>query len=189
MSCTEIVCFKKNGEAEGYTDIKNSWRGAMAIWNILEKKYLPQYRPSYVPNYIPNSMLESYCHYKPSRCVDLMNRDAMKEIWNLFNEANVNEIDKIVLGTTFDKVIVKKENFPKIIDAFNKFEGKTSLKEQAKVLEEMLKDDEIIAVAWNQTSVNENQWTCHEFDEKNEEYIPYNYLKDNKHYELFDELK
>lgn len=189
MSYTEIVCFKKNGEAESYADVKNSWRGAMAIWRILEERYLPPYRPTYVPKNIPDNMIEEVLHYKPTRCSSIMDKDAMKEIWNLFDKDSVSKIDKIVLGTTFDKMLVKKENFSKVIDSFNKFEGKTSLGEQAKVLEEMLKDDEIIAAAWNQTSVNENQWTCHGFNKENEEYIPYNCLKGNKHYELFDELK
>lgn len=189
MSYTEIVCFKNNGDAESCTDIKNSWRGAMAIWNILEKKYLPQYRPSYIPKDIPDSMLEAYCGYKPSRCSAMMDRDAMKEIWNLFDKNNVSKVDRIVLGTTFDKMLVKKENFQEVIDAFNQFEGETSLKEQANVLKETLENDEIIAVGWNQTSVTQNQWTCHEFDKESEEYIPYNCLKSTEHYWLFDEME
>lgn len=186
MSSTEIYGFNKKGDAYLCGEVRNAFRGAMAIWGILEERYLPMHRPSYVPEWIAtDEEVIKFCHYKPSRCADILNRDAMEEIWDLYKKENVSDIDKIVLGTTFDDVIVKKEDVQKVIDAFNGFEGETSLKEQAAILEEILKDEEYIAVAWNQTSVNGGAWE--RYDEEEEEYEPYNIFKGKEHWNLFKE--
>ena len=48
MSQTEIYGFDQSGNAYFKAGIKNSWRGAMAIWSFLEEKYLPPYIPDYI---------------------------------------------------------------------------------------------------------------------------------------------
>lgn len=58
MSYTEIYGFDKAGNAYFKDEVKNSHRGAIAVWSYLEEKYLPPYRPSYVPVHIPDSMVE-----------------------------------------------------------------------------------------------------------------------------------
>jgi len=189
MSCTEIYGFDKEGTAYLAAEIQNSWRGGMAIWRILEEKYLPLYRPLSTPAHIPNEQIESYLGYKPSRCRCLENDIAMKEIWNLVDSDNVSFTDKIVLATTLDKVIIRKDELPMVIKAFNDFEGETSLKEQAEILDKMYKDDKCTAVGWNQTSVNSDTWDCYGYDEELDESIPYNLNKNDKHWFLFDELK
>jgi hypothetical protein len=53
----------------------------------------------------------------------------------------------------------------------------------------MLNDENCIAVGFNQTSVNGDTWTNFGgYDEEKEEYIPYNILTGNKHWELFKEV-
>jgi hypothetical protein len=111
MSCTEIFGFDKEGNAYLQDEIKNSWRGAMAIWNILEQRYLPQYRPSFIPDYIADEDIEDYCKYKPSRTSAMFDKNAMQEIWDLANDKRLKDNEKIVLSTTFDDLIIKKENF------------------------------------------------------------------------------
>ena len=44
-------------------------------------------------------------------------------------------------------------------------------------------------VGWNQTSVNCDTWEGYSYDEDKDETIPYNCLKQDEHYWLFDELK
>lgn len=143
----------------------------MAIWQRLEEKYLPPY-------------FSKYAHIETSRCYS-MDGEAMNDIWRLANSKRVSEDDKICLLTTFDNVLVKKEDMQKVIDAFRNFDGETSLKEQADILEEMLKDDDCIAVGWNQTSVNCDAWDKYEYDEETDEYKPYNCLSGDKHGWLF----
>lgn len=171
MSCTEIFGFDKNGDAYYYDSVENAWRGGMAIWHYLEKKYLPPY-------------YTKYAHFEISRCHS-MDNEAMKDIWQLANDERVSEVDKICLITTFDNVLVKKEDMPKVIEAFRSFDGETSLKEQADILEAMANDDDCIAVGWNQTSVNADTWEHGSYNEETDEVIPYNCLTQDKHGWLF----
>ncbi|WP_041272397.1 hypothetical protein [Desulfitobacterium hafniense] len=189
MSYTEIYGFSTSGDAYLYGEVKNAWRGGMAIWNILEERYLPQYRPSYVPNYIPDDRVEDYLHYKPSRCGACMDDGAMKEIWKLFDDERLKDCEKIALASTFDRVIVIKENLPKLVAAFREFDGQTSLKEQADIIEKMVEDDDCIAIGFNQTSVNSDTWANFGgYDEETDEYLPYNILDGDKHWELFSDF-
>jgi hypothetical protein len=181
MSYTEIYKFKKNGEAQCLAEVKNAFRGAMSIWQILENKYLPKYKPSW-----------SFGHSDYSRITDFMG-GGIKEIWSLFDGNKISYTDRLVLGTTFDNVVVMKEYIPEIIKSFREFEGGTSLKEQADLIEYAYKtDDDLIAIAWNQTSVNGDAWESDELsiNEDGEEYYPpYNLLKQSDHWDLFEDLK
>jgi hypothetical protein len=192
MSCTEIYGFDKEGNAYLYAQVKNAWRGGMAIWKIMDERHLPPYRPPDVPKDIPDDEVESYCHYKPSRLVGSWagnDKKAAQDIWDLAENENIPEHERIVMSTTFDKAVVKKEDIPKIIEAFNAFEGETSLKDQAKVLQTMFDDDKCIAVAWNQTSVSgDGAWDCMgEYDEEIEGGIPYNLNTGDEHWYLFED--
>ena len=187
MSRTEIAAFKEDGCAIHFGDIQNAWRGAMAVWKILEEKYLESYRPKYLPSDVPIEKIEQYLGFKPSR-VGGNDESAMKEIWSLYAKEEVSIVDKIVLGTTFDRALIKRENIQEVIEAFSTFEGETSLQEQSKLLKEIGENESFIAVGWNQTSVTNNQWTNAYYDEENDEVIPYNCLKDKNHFWLFDDI-
>ena len=151
MSYIEIFKFDENGNSESFGMVDNAWLGAMRVWDILGKKY---------------------CGHGVS-----INRGQMKAIWNLVYNSDVASDEKIVLCTTFDKCLAKKEDIPKIIDAFRKFAGNTNLDEQADMLENMYEEPNCIAVGFHQNSVSCEQW----FD--------YNCIRDKEHFWLFDELK
>lgn len=173
MSCTEIYAFNREGNACYVADIHNAWRGAMAVWRDMEERHLPP---------------KIYYGRKMSRLSGFNTKDA-DEVWGLFDNKEIPEHERIVLGTTFDKCLVRKENFPKVIEAFRKFGGNTSLPEQAEVLEKLVADDDCIAVGWNQTSVNGNSWSSKGgYNEETDESIPYNCKTMNDHFWLFDDL-
>jgi hypothetical protein len=180
MSYTEIYKFKKDGDAQCFAEVKNSWRGAMAVWSHVEKRYLPKF----IPSWAFGDYSREY-----SRTSDMMG-GSIKEIWELASSDKVSEIDKIVLASTFDNVVVMKDDIPKLIEAFRTFEGETSLKEQADLIEDAYKnDDDLIAISWNQTSVNGDAWISDEtaIDEDGDEiYLPYNLLNHKKHWNLFE---
>lgn len=189
MSYTEIYGFDKEGNAYLCAEIKNAWRGAMAIWDILEEKYLPPFVPEYAKKIgiMTVEQIEKTFHYKPKRTGTLGEANAMKEIWDLYINEDVDINDRICLGTTFDHVLVKKENLTHVIEAFRSFEGETSLKEQADVIEKMMKDEECIAVGWNQTSIGDGWNIKGGFDEEADENLPYNCLTGTIHWWLFGE--
>lgn len=166
MSWTEIMAFNKEGNAVYHSDVENSWRGAMAVWSNIGKKYLGD---------------KANALFNP------------KPIWDLYKDNSISRTDRIVLGSTFDRALIKKENLNEVIEAYIKFEeehGNTSLKEQADRLKEILDSEEYIAVAFNQTDVVENQWVKSKYDEeKDEEHIwSYNCLKSKDHFWLIEDI-
>jgi hypothetical protein len=184
MSYTELFQFGKTGEAEELGDVQNAWRGAHAVWRLLETKYLsPLPRPIWMSpeDYEKNG-------YSRTSVPPLREVNALKEIWDLWKNENVSRIDKIVLGTTFDNVIVLRDNIEETIKAFEEFEGETSLKEQSILLKEALHDKNVIAIAWNQTSVCADNWVNYKYDDEKEEEIPYNINTEKEHWNLFSEL-
>ena len=166
MSCTEIYAFKRNGEAYHVADVTNAWRGAMAVWNTMDKRYLPQ-----------------------DALGNLLGLNRMEKVWKLADKKDIPTHERIVLFTTFDNCLVKKENLPKVIEAFYNFDGDTSLPEQAGVLERILDNEEYIAVGWNQNSINGDTWDNRGgYDPETEVEFPYNCLTMDEHFWLFDEL-
>lgn len=119
-----------------------------------------------------------------------MDPEAQKEIWDIVKHPDITDTHKIAMNSTFDNVVVKRENLERLIKAFREFEFETSLNEQADIIEEALKEDsDLIGIAWNQTSVNGDTWTnSGGYDEETEEPIPYNLLKEEKHWFLFDDM-
>lgn len=179
MSYTGLYKFKKNGDSELFNKIQNSFRGAIAIWNILDQKYLK----GYIPEYAKFLTKKQEIYYRSSDPKAI----SIKEVWQLVDSKEITEVDRICLLSTFDDVIVYKKDIAKLLDAFVKFEGETSLKEQAKVIENELKrDPDLIAIAWNQTSVNA-AWYSEKSNE--EEICPYNIFESNIHWDMFNEQK
>ena len=184
MSCTEIFGLKKN-TVEFIGETRNSWRGAMAVWVFLEKKYLPKYVPDWA--FRPDgSRIDTNQEY--SRTSAMGQKDnPMKEIWDLFKSPKVTESERIVLGSTFDRVLAKVKSIDKVLQAFREFEGDTTLKEQADIIEQAIKGDpEIVAIGWNQTSVNGDTWATDNYDEEKEESLGYNLEIGTKHWFLVE---
>lgn len=187
MSATEIYGFDQDGEAHQVGEVKNAWRGAMAIWAELEQRYLPEYVPEWAEG-LSDDFIKRFYKGGFSRLSDVLNREAMKEIWVLFEKDEVSLVDKIVLGTTFDYVVVKREDMPCLVEAFRTFGGNTSLMEQADIIQNMYESGEWIAAAWNQTSVNADTWNQYAYNEEEGEPEPYNLFRFDKHRFLFDDL-
>lgn len=167
MSYTELFKVKSDGNAESFNEVRNAFRGAMAVWNSLEKKYLPE---------TPFSRL--------------FGSEAQK-VWDLVKDERLTSEERICMASTFDNVMVKRENLPKLIVAFRKFPSETSLPEQADLIEmEMNLDEDLVAIGWNQTSVNGDTWANFGgYDEEEGEPIPYNINTMDRHWFLFDEYK
>lgn len=176
MSYTEIYKVLKNGDVHFLGEVKNSFRSAMKIWDILDSKYLPEYEPYYRFNSID----------KYYRTMD-MKGEAVKEVWNLVDRDDVDINDKLCLISTFDNVIFLKEDLPSLLNAFQNFNTETSLIEQADIIEnELLNNKDLIGIAWNQTSVNAGAWEI--YDEDGEYERCYNIYIDSNHY-LYSNLK
>lgn len=184
MSYVEIYAFDQKGYGYLYGEVKNSWLGAPAIWRYMEERYLPPF----VPEGMTLEDVQRVVH-KPSR---LQSIDTMKEIWALADHPEVAESDRIVLATTFDQYLVRKEELPRLIAAFQEFfpfKDNQNLRKQAEILKNANDDPDVIAIGWNQTSINGSTWDNNGgFDYEKEVAIPYNCLTGTEHYWLFEEL-
>ena len=151
MSQTIIFAFDKEGNSEEYGYTKNAWRSALAVWNIIGKRHLG----------IGISLNES----------------AMKQIWDLMDDKRVPINERIVMGTTLDRCLVRNGEIPKVIEAFRSFDGDTSLEEQADILQDIYDSGDYIAVGWHQNSISCEMWN------------EYNCMTEENHWWLFDELE
>ena len=198
MSYTEIVLFDNDGNAcdEGLI-FNNSWRGAMAIWRYMEKRYLEPYIPSYVNEDLTYEEYERKYGYTPSRLSSL-DEEVLTPLWQTVDNPDIPFNERVCMATTLDWVLVEKANFPKVIEAFRAFPVETSLPEQADEIEKLIKDDNVSAIGWRQNSIVDNLWLSY-FEEPSvmptingeddDEGRPYNYKSDTKHWFLFDEIK
>jgi hypothetical protein len=182
VSCTELYGLTKNSVLS-IGETKNAFRGAMAIWCILEKKYLPKF----IPEWAVALGKQNEDHSR----ISVMTGDGpIKEIWGLSNSSKLTKDEKIVLMSTFDNALAKVESIDKLLSAFRNFEGETSLKEQADIIEKAIKDNlDIVAIGWNQTSVNGDTWANCNYDEHTDECFGYNLETGHKHWFLVEEVE
>lgn len=162
MSTTEIYGIEKNGNVVPYGAAQNSWLGGMHVWKTLDEKYG-----------MGGSMMFGF-----------------DRTWQAFNTGVYKDYENIVLGSTFDYVIVMKEHFKPLLNSFGKYfaaHPDSNFGEQIEVIKSMELDENIIGVAWCQTSVADDLWDFG-YDEENDETIPYNIFKGDKHQVLFDAL-
>lgn len=194
MSQIIIYRFRKDGTAVKHAWFMNAWKGSVAIWQALEQKYLPPYVPEfamrkwwYRPGMTTQELAEKL-HFAPSR-TGVGTGSAIQEIWDLADNPQVSEDDRIVLLTTLDNMLLRKENIPRAAAAFRNFEGETSLPRQAEILEQLAAMEDCIAVGWCQNSVVSEDWSsCGGYDGRTQRVLPYNCITMNNHEWIMDAL-
>jgi hypothetical protein len=177
MSYTELFTVNKKGDIESHSIFSNSHLGAALIWNIIANKY-------YQTNYY---------HIQ-----DLDNPEA--KFWKLAYQEDIPIYIKMVLFSTYDEIIIQKEDFPLLIQSFKEFYDKEfteidkenrntgHLLEYIETIEKLISKRNILGIAWNQTSVNCNPWIYEtEIEEDIENNIEYEYL--NEPYNIFKGTK
>jgi hypothetical protein len=149
MSKTEIYAVKENEDLIFIGECRNAFRGAMYVWNDIAKRYFN---------------LESFPHF---------DEDMQKRVWNAGNENQLTQSEEIVLASTMDRAIVKKENINLLLVALNEYGSKhenSSILEQANLIKERLSDiPDGYSIAWIQTTVCDGWFR--EYDEDSDEYV------------------
>lgn len=161
MSRTELYIIKKDGYLELYEVLENSYRGAFLFWyNLWNWKHKTKEDYSYI-----------------------YNNKKQERLWEFERDSNIPIELRILFISTFDKFIIKKDNFKKYIDAINKvleeeyFEDNGHFEEYSNVLEKLIKRKDILGVCWNQTDTNSDSW-----------FKNYNILNDKQHRFVFNYL-
>jgi hypothetical protein len=188
MSSTVLYVVASNGDVESYCEFKNAWGGAMAIWELLGKKYVPQARP----------------HWAPSGERDYWSIHAEGALEKLFKLARTPGVmapwESTTLLTTADTVVVPIKHVERVALAFETFfkhyevprAGYAfSVGAQADALRTILEDGDWRGVCWNQTTVNSGIWSrciaSEEDDGTDGECVPYNIDTMKEHWFLFGE--
>lgn len=169
MSYMVVHKVPPDGEIETIGEFKNSWLGAMLIWNTLSKRYLG---------------LDG---------APIMGGPALQRLWDLAGDRAVPFQIRLVHGSTMDKVMVRRENLERLADAMDFFaetlcpDNSGHLRPHAELLREAAKDETLLAVCWTQTSVSDGVWKV--WVEEEEESRWYDLARDEGHWFLFDEVK
>ena len=177
MSQTELYIIRMNGDLEFFRGFGNSHRGASLFWHNLSDKYLN----------IPYAKIMS-----------TNNKKELEKLWRLDRDPNIPREIRILHISTFDRMMIKKENLQQFINAIKRvieiwyIEDLGHFTKYPSVFLEILDYVDCIGIAWNQTSVNHGYWdmyeecpTCGEHSIERS----YNIFKDNKHQFLFEYLE
>lgn len=157
MSATVVYGVKSDGAIQYIGEARNAFRGAMYVWSILCEKYQ-----------IDGGMFGGF-----------------QKLWKLADTSILEDFENIAMKSTFDNVIVRKEDIPLLLQSYKEFDShfsNSNLLEQVEIIQnEIMNNQDMIAVCWNQTSVNRNPWSIG-YDEELEEEIPYNIFSGKKHW-------
>ena len=166
MSYTEIYKVPEKGEIESYADVNNAGRGAYLIWSGVYK------------HYIGNKF-------------NLWKDDHCKSVSYLVKDNDVHINDRIVIATTLENMMIRRENLPLLINAMEDFGNRHdngNLPEQVEHLKALVQDSTCFAVCWNQTNGDAWEVNSGEIDEDGEKvWRMYDVSKDNVHLFLFEE--
>lgn len=166
MAYTEIYYFNKNGAPKEQGIAPQASCGGWKVWYLLKEKYLPEQK-------------------------NLFSSEQYQKVWDLAKDERLTREEKIILISTFDYAIVYKKDFDELINAFEKFnaeyENQLNFGRQIELFKEIKNKKNSIAIWWNQTSVNADNWRCI-WNRSNHSSL-YNLFKEDKHFDVFELLE
>jgi len=164
MSYLSLYTLHQDGSAKLHQRFGNAHRGAMLLWSWLAQKYLP------------------------GEQLFMMMVGEDNKLWDLATSDKVKEAHQIVHANTFDRVAVKRENIPRLVEAMKTVvedcPDPGHLPAQIEALEALQGNEDVMAVSWNQTSVTRSHWDARYDDDDNE--TPFNLNQSDDHWFLFD---
>ncbi|MBU2177531.1 MAG: hypothetical protein KJ556_20765 [Gammaproteobacteria bacterium] len=163
MSYTTLYSISKDGNVYSFREFRNAFRSAYLVWDNMAKRYLGKEASSFM---IGNNM---------------------QQVWDLWTKEDIPEAHRLTMAATFDHVIVRRENFETLANAFDQyakdFADPGHIPAQANALRELATTD-CLGACWQQTSVAEDLWQIWNYEE--DEGRPYNINVDEGHWFLFD---
>jgi hypothetical protein len=145
MASTEIYVIKKDGALEWFRDVPRASRGAWLLWRNLEEKYLPSLPR---PEWMEDGAYASRLSFRGNN---------LCEIWGIFYDKGTSHEDRILMGSTFDKVYIAYDDLDTVAGIYESTPFRTeNLEAQAKAFRDVrsaYQKDDIIGVWKNETSV------------------------------------
>lgn len=184
MSYTILFIVPESGPIQAYREFQNSHLWARPCWEYLAMKYL-----------------------RMDAVEVLMHSD---RVWPLFKEGRLPEYERIALGSTYDWVMVRREELPRLHDAFTQFADALQVKstpalapgmaiflpdftggddnprwhEMATAINDLIQSEEqFVAICWCVTSITDAWWVPDGDDSR-----LYDLSRDDRHWFLFDRM-
>lgn len=162
MSYTTLYLVPSVGEIKTFREFRNAFRGAWLVWTTMSEQYLGQ------------------------DAIGYMLADNMQPIWDLHANLKVPEAHRLVMMSTFDTVMVKRENLLRLAEAFDQyakdFDDPGHIPDEANALRELAEHPDCVAVCWSSADV----WSV-KLEDGTDESRAYDVSLDNDHWFLFDE--
>lgn len=147
MSYVTVYAIRKTGEVERIGEARNGHGYAPCVWQHFARKY----------------------NCSTHACL-LLDEAGLEKVWKLFQPegATLDRLDNILLGSTLDRVWIKKERLTLLFEAIQRFTDEfirpngyveTALECVSIIKAAMEKDSELIGVCFDMCSVVEAYWT------------------------------
>lgn len=172
-----LFTIDKKGYLKEHAEFENAHRGWELLWSWMEQKYLP-YGPendSIFVGAIVERRSEVYervvresatwkedVYERFVKASANLKKDLYEQFIKLAYVPRVAPHHRITLQASYYKVMIKKEMIPTIIDAFKKtaadMEDPGHLLENAKKMEGVLKEEDVIGICWLSNDGNHDEW-------------------------------
>lgn len=148
MARTEIYTIrKKDCRMEHFRDVAQAGAGAMLIWDVLEKRYLPSLP---LEDWMKGLGWDYYSRFLSHK------KELMDEFWELERDPRLTWQERIVLSSTYDFAVIRFDDLPEVADAYEQVDfASNNMKQQAQAFRDIYasKDKSIAAVYKLETSV------------------------------------
>lgn len=148
MACTEVYTIrKKDARFVFYSEIPFAFTGAPLIWQTMEEKYLPSL---FLDDDHRRAGFKYYSRFISG------GRDKLHEVWALEYDPRLTQQERIVMSTTYDYAVIRKEDLLEVAEAYESMPwASENMKQRAKVFREIYaSDDKTIAAVYTlETSV------------------------------------
>lgn len=166
MSYVEVFAVDKDGDVLSFAEARNNHGYAPIVWDALGSKY--------------------------GYCVDRFGygrNSGIDRMWKEWPSPRMTPAERLLLGSTFDFVWIKREHLPALADALDAFYEEhakpkniaATTRECARILREIFADESNIGAAFNQCSAVRAFWhTANDApeDDDDPEERPWNVLRD-----------
>ena len=172
MSRTEIYAVDAEGNIEFEGECQNAWLGAMHVWKTLASKY---------------GIVKPGEEYRL-----LLDDSVMKQIWALARDERLPWWERVVHASTFDRAIVLRDDFPRLIEAFEQWvrerpEEAIGLACQLDYFKLIVEHERgFRGICWNQTTIGESYWWVRDGSGEDEEGRQFNIDRDAEWWSLFE---
>lgn len=175
MSRATMLLFPASGPYVEHAEYSNSWRGATLIWSAFAEQYAGE-RGAVDP-------------------MTMRRGPEVEKFWALTKDPTISRAHRLVLGMTYDRVLIRRTELLVFADAIESFVSDLPLKygaghllPWARAFRELATREDVVAVGFIATSVADDVWLVRDEDPESEECRPWDLSRDTGHKFVSDQV-